>query len=433
MLKRILCVSLLAGLIPASLARGQQEPPKGNLHPNFRLSFIERFRYTTWDNTIFLSDAAASAYSFTRNRTSIMGQWLPRPQLELALKLTNEFRHYFTPERREFTLHEIFVDQLYARWSGNRVNVTVGRQDMWLGEGFVVADGGPMDGSRSGYFNAVRLDVKPCPKGTITLFYFYQPEIEQYLPVVHDEDQLMVEQPEEGFGVYISRDINRTNLQAYIIRKNIHETALLPITSEINTLGARLTCPLSDRVTLTGEAAYQFGTLFGAVDRSAYGGYAYADYMTDWPEFLPSQLTAGGILLSGDDPATTDWEGWDPLFSRWPKWSESYIYTLIIEHSIAYWSNFISLYGQAHFDFDCGLALRLDYQHLMAPQPTPPSFIFGGGGKIRGDLFAGRLLFKVNRRLSGNIIWEHFRAGDFYYPGTDPANWLRLEMTLKVD
>ncbi len=35
--------------------------------------------------------------------------------------------------------------------------------------------------------------------------------------------------------------------------------------------------------------------------------------------------------MSGDDPSTDDNEGWDPLFSRWPKWSELYIYSLATE------------------------------------------------------------------------------------------------------
>jgi hypothetical protein len=44
-------------------------------------------------------------------------------------------------------------------------------------------------------------------------------------------------------------------------------------------------------------------------------------------------------------------EGWDPIFSRWPKWSESFIYTFTRESRPSYWSNMSSLYASLAFDF----------------------------------------------------------------------------------
>ena len=106
---------ILASIIlsAAGLSAGEQQP-KGNIHPNVRLSFSERLRFVSWDNAIRLDETAGGGSTFTRHRTSVMGQWWPHQQLELALKLTNEFRYYFVPEDREHTFDEIFSKQVKA-------------------------------------------------------------------------------------------------------------------------------------------------------------------------------------------------------------------------------------------------------------------------------------------------------------------------------
>jgi len=62
---------------------------------------------------------------------------------------------------RDYNPGEVFFDYLHLQWNsafGLPLTLTVGRQDLMLGEGLVVWDGGPLDGSRSAYFNAVRGD-----------------------------------------------------------------------------------------------------------------------------------------------------------------------------------------------------------------------------------------------------------------------------------
>ncbi|MEW6410989.1 MAG: hypothetical protein AB1483_00790 [Candidatus Zixiibacteriota bacterium] len=428
--KRYLAFSIVTLMIFTSVVAGE-DSPKGNIHPNFRLSFSERFRLVSWDNSVNLTDASESATSFTRHRTSIMGQYFALNQFELGLKLTNEFRHYFVPENTEFTWNEIFVDQLYGRWTKGRFALTVGRQDIKFGEGFVVLDGGPLDGSRSAYFNAARLDIKPCPQGTLSLFYLYQPRQEDYLPLINDQEKDLVEQDEEGFGAYLSRDVGKGNVQAYYIRKNIVAVDNQLTESGINTIGARITTPLTPQLSVTGEGAYEFGT-YGNIDRKAMGGYAYADYNTGWMKYLPKKLTAGGVYLSGDDPETEDWEGWEPMLGRWPKWSESFIYTLVPEYGVAYWSNYASLFGRVEFEPMDRVNFRFEYQHLMAPQVAALSYMLHGDGNNRGEMLIGKLTYTINDYLSGHVVWEHFIAGDYYIDNTDPANWLRFQLMLAV-
>ena len=428
-------ISLLIVLLTFCHSVAQAGRLPGNVHPRVKVSFSERFRFVSWDNAIHLDDEAEGAATFTRHRTSLMGQWFASDQVELALKLTNEFRYHFVPEDREFDFDEIFIDQLYFKWSDVKHlpgTLTLGRQNIMLGEGFVVMDGPPLDGSRSIYFNAARFDWRIGPAHSLTFFYTYQPEYDETLPIIHESDQQLIEQPEMGIGAYYHGRHNKLDVQAYFIRKNVQPGETRFIKSRINTFGMRGQHPLTERLSVTGEGAYQFGD-YGEADRSAFGGYVHADYATGQKGAVPEKVVLGAIYLSGDDPETADNENWDPLFSRWPKWSESYIYTQVREDGVAYWTNLASLYGRAQFKLSEELGFTLNYHHLMAPQPADTSLAFpGGDGRNRGDLVIGVLKYRINEKLTGHILWESFTPGSYYFSGADGYAWGRVEFLLRI-
>jgi len=401
------------------------------INPKFDLSISERTRLVTWDNSISLADSAQASRTFTRHRTSVMGQWSPNDQFEIVLKFTNEFRHYFTPENTEFTFNEIIFDQLYVNYKnafGLSGDLTVGRQNIMLGEGFVIMDGSPLDGSRTVYFNAVRFDWRVKPQHQLTAFYTYMDETDNWLPVINSQDQALLEQPEEGFGVYYTGAYNCFNLDLYAIRKNAKANTARPVKSNINTLGMRIKKQHTEFLYGVLESAFQFGK-HGDTNRSAVGGYLYEDFTLNEQWYFPHSLRAGAIYLSGQNPDSDKWTAWDPMFARWPKWSESYIYTQVPENGVAYWSNLISLYFSMNFKLDTGLDLLLAYHHLMAEEKTAVATAFPGGtGNTRGDLFIVKFNYKFNERWSGHILFEKLDPGSYYFPGADKANWMRSEL-----
>nr|MBN2277357.1 alginate export family protein [candidate division Zixibacteria bacterium] len=431
--KTLIIILLISGVIMQSVA--SEETAERNNFRHLKISFSERLRLVTWDNTITLADSAAQTTTFTRHRTSLMGQYYPDPKMELALKLTNEFRYYFIPADREFEIDEIFVDQLYLKWNLKKPLdgiLTLGRQNIMLGEGFIVMDGHPLDGSRSIYFNAARFDWRITPGHELTVFYSYQEEIDEWLPVINEVDQVLVEQPEEGIGLYYSGRINRYDIQGYYVRKNVDANNIDTLASEINTIGGRIVSPLIESLSVTGEGAFQFGQA-GQYDRAAFGGYFHLDYKTVWPSYLPKMIQLGVICLSGDNRATEKDEGWNPIFARWPKWSESYIYTQIKEDRVAWWTNLASLYGRCDFDFTPKINLSLQYHHLMAPRVADPESAFpGGDGHNRGNLFIGLLKFVIDKNLTGHFLWEGFLPGNYYFHGADGYSWVRAELLFKV-
>jgi hypothetical protein len=407
------------------------------LNDHWTVTFGERMRLETWDNTMSLDETATDSRTYTRNRTQLGAIWSPSPNLTIGARLGNEFRYYLAPKNIDFHLNEVFVDQLYGKmilpWY-KAMTVTVGRQDITLGEGFIVMDGGPLDGSRSAYFNAARLDWMIRPDHLLTAFVSHMEETDTYLPIVHDQHQALVEQPETGIGLYYSGTGKQREIHGYVVRKEYGDNAAFPFTANVNTIGGRIKQKVSGGVDLTAvlETAYQFGKR-GDADRSAHGSYGYLTYRPAWciPRwYLPTSFTAGAIYLSGDDSKTDDWEGWDPMFGRWPKWSDSYIYAEIKEDAVAYWTNLASLNVEAKFLLSPAVEMKLAYHHLMAPQKADTSSAFPGGtGTARGDLFIGKFSYKFDQRWSGHLLYECLDPGDYYFDGADDYVWFRAELT----
>ena len=176
-------------------------------------------------------------------------------------------------------------------------------------------------------------------------------------------------------------------------------TRLWPVAGTVNTFGARVQTPVLGPLSLTAEGALQSGS-YGAEGRSAYGAIAHLDCSPRWDVPYLKTLTLGTVLLSGDDPATGRMEGWDPVFSRWPKWSEGYIYTLSRESRVAYWSNLDSIYGSLAFVFGAKANGTLTVHRLGAAKARPGGFP-GGTGLDRGTLIVARLNFIISKYAPG--------------------------------
>jgi len=403
-------------------------------NPRLKISFWERIRQESSDNVSSLNDSAADSSAYLRLRTSIIFQWLPSEKWEVNLRLTNENRYYLAPKsdpklKKNYGVNEVFFDQLNVKWKNPGdlpLTLTLGRQDLMLGEGFLIFDGGPLDGSRSAYFNAVRLDYALKNKNTLTFFYVRQPKTDTLLPRLNDVKQALLEQEEQGIGLYFSGQVKKTTLEAYLFRKDTFAGDPLPA-GELNVAGVRFSHPFCAKLSLTAEGALQLGKL-GDKQRTGLGGYFHLDYKSAWRFPLPLQFTLGGVYLSGDDPATKPYEGWDPAFSRWPKWSDSFIYLQAKESRVADWSNFISIYANLLFEPLEKVKLNLAWHHLLAAEKTAPSALLSGTGRGRGELLIVKITYDIGKNLSGRFIWENFSPGNFYFAGANAYSWIQFEL-----
>jgi hypothetical protein len=418
---------LLAAALSAVPASAQNKTPS-----RLKLIFVERFRFETWDNAVNLDDASADGFAYTRNRTTLGLSWKAAKNLEVLGKVTNEFRVYLAPKDRAFNWHELFVDNLYLKWTiPGRVpfTVTAGRQDLNFGEGFVIADGTPGDGSRSYYFNALRLEADLGKNHKLTVFGHSQRMTDRYLPVINSRSQALAEQPEQALALYYAGTFGKTQIDAYAVRKTTDATELWTVAGRTDTFGARAVAPLAKPLLVTLEGAVQTGT-YGDAGRSAYGVIVHIDYDLKGTLPLLKAAVLGGILLSGDNPSTARMEGWDPIFSRWPKWNESYIYTLTRESRQSFWSNLSSFYASLALDFGARSDGLIMVQQMGASRVQEGAFP-GGSGRDRGTLLKGRLNYRISKFLTGRVIWEHFVPGSFYFVGASSYNWIQFEMIFR--
>jgi hypothetical protein len=447
MIRLFVAVALLAGLS----AGGRAEEKQGL---SFKFGLSERIRNEFYNNISDMNDAKDDKTDYFRIRTSVWGQVQYAPVATVYLKLTNEFRKYMSdPKDRDFTWDEIVCDNLYLKLESpcKAASLTLGRQNLNYGEGFILLEGAPWDGSRTIYHDAVKLSVKRG-KTTVDLLAIDNARFDDRLPLVRgadlsdgklkaqNADQWMNDGAEKAFGAYVTTTaLPRMKTDAYFIRKTEDPDPWInrggPTDRlNLNTLGARVQYTISEKLSVTGEWAGQTGTQ-GAIDHKAFGGYTYATVLVD--PASKSSISAGAICLSGDDPATADNEGWNPLFSRWPKWSELYIYSIMNEvirgsTRTAYWTNIWAPYLSYTMQFTKKASLNGNFYLLKAFENR---VIPGGGtgtGLNRGKEVQFWLRYTFNKNVSGHILLDQLVPGDFYAFPRTAGSFCRAELFINL-
>ncbi len=424
---------------------------------SFKWGFRERARHTYMNNTLDFNADNDDEQGFFRFRTNLWGDLQLTENLSARVMLTNEFRPYSivrpSDEGKDMTFDEIIFDNLYLKYTTggqNPFTVIFGRQNLIYGEGFILLEGGPWDGSRSIYHDALKISLKQN-NTTFDFLAISNPQYDYRLPkvVLFEEDksylglpkahgdQLMNDGLEEALGVYVThKPGSGPSLEGYYFFKTEDPDYALPTFGQLSadqlsklalhTFGGRLVYPFSSTFNVTTEWAYQTGAR-AALNQSSYGGYLNLNY-TLMPE-RKGVGTLGINVLSGDDPETADIEGWNPLFSRWPKWSELYIYSQTMENiqgarQVAYWTNTISPNAKFVFNLSKVVNVTAWVHHLRAFHANTHL----GEGTTRGNELQLWVKANFSKQLSGHFLYDYFMPGDFYADGAANAQFVRFEL-----
>jgi hypothetical protein len=337
------------------------------------LGFEERVRTENSDNNTDFSQKTVDASHQWRFRTRAWAKWTAGANTELGIGLNHENRKRTTP-RTALTLDEIVIENLYLDYRfTDGASIRVGRQNLARGDGFILADGGPGDGSRTAYFNALDLGWT-AGKSRLDLLVISDPYRDEYLPRIHDLRKSLIEWDENALGFYWT-DAGRagTALDAYYFFKTeTGDTRALTNPARqgdrmFHTLGGRLARDYPRDWSAKAELAGQVG---GQRPRSGIRAWgAQASVKKSFSHATKPSLLLGWTGLSGDDPATSANEGWDPLFSRYPKWSELYIYSLGSERGASYWTNLSMWQAEVRWTPVRPLDLRATYYRMGAFHP----------------------------------------------------------------
>ena len=396
-----------------------------------------RLRQEYWQDVFDLNKDLAKDENFYRLKTTLWGQYNYTKNFDVYLRLANEMRYYglsntaFNQDSAKggsaYDMDEGVIDNLYVEARGlfgNKLDLKVGRQDFLnvFGEGFLIMDGTPVDGSRTYYFNAAKATWKIDPKDSVDFVYIMDNAKDKMLLFDdHRAPRAINTSDEEGAVVYGRLKLSdRVLLEPYFINK---VEFLLP-NRTINTLGARAvdTC---DPWKVRGELSLQSGQIDDAAKTkiSAMGGYAYLTRSFKQATFSP-ELEVGAVYLSGDDSSTAGTnEGWDPLFSRWPWMSELYVLSYKTETGVVgYWTNLVWYrVPQVKLQFDKDTSFTGSYNLLYAPQNDVAGSIYSTNGKNRGQITDLLVRHVFSPRLSAYVQFIYFTPGDYYLSTVAPG------------
>lgn len=413
----------------------------------FQYGVYERVRHEYWKNNRDMNSQANDAgdRNFFRFKTSVWGQGDYEDLLSLYVKLTNEAKSYTyyggnAKKGLAGDSDEVIFDNLYldVKKPGDiPVDFRIGRQDLLglYGENFLIADGTPGDGSRTFYFNAVKASWTIDEKNLLDLVYLNDPKTDQYMPVFDpNKPETAVELSDAtGFIVDLkNKSVENLLLEPYYIYK--HEGAdgagLQSQTGRTHTMGA-FTKYVMAPWTFHAQLADQVGNTAGEA-RQGLGGYVFVDRAFSNVALSPV-LTAGYVYLSGDNKNTVKNEGFNPVFARFPTWSEIYAQSYQYESGNGYWTN-LQLYRlQAALTLTQKAKFTASYSFLRANELVPASTVysFSGTGKNRGSLYITKLDYAFTKNLSAYLLGEFFTPGNFYTDDADNAIFVRTQVEVK--
>jgi hypothetical protein len=421
-----------------------------------------RLRQEAFDDIPIVADppgvTRGGENDYFRIRPRFWSQWDPTESFTVNGRIVNEFRHWNemgadgAPDTSTYEFpDELVVDSLYMEarnLADGKLDVKVGRQDLIYGTGKVILEGTPKDGSRTIYFDAVKFVWKGIENTTVDLLGIYN-ESENKLGINDfdaDPDKRDVtgytgyynDNVESGGGVYVKNKSHANMpLEAYYLYKDESDWTAFDSAiageverpgREVHTVGTRLMPKLSDATDAGVEVAYQTGETDDNRDTEGWMADAIANWRLPCEKMKPV-LSAGVYYLSGDDPDSTDEdEGWNPLWARYPQYSELYVYAFDAE-SAGRWSNVM----MPHIDLAMAVTEKIKAKALVGSLQADEENGPGDGkdrgllGTLRFDFDLGKKLLTEQDKLTGHLLAEVLDPGDYYNVDT-MAHFLRWEL-----
>jgi hypothetical protein len=355
----------------------------------------------------------------------------PVKDVDLNVRFESEPRHFSDPNGMDtWNREQAWIDSANVKLTnflGSPLTMTLGRQDIMLGEGWLVGDGTPIDGSRTFFFDAARFsyELKEV-KTTADLIYLVQDHRgNAILPPLLSYKHNVTEQDERGLILWVSnKSVKNTEINGYYMYKDQDRIRAVGATSDrgyIHTFGGRVKGDLGDHWQYRFEGAHQFGEKNDKALR-AFGVNSEVAY--NFKDKFKNQLRLFYEYESGDDPSSrgTD-EGFDPLWGRWPRWTE--LFTIFVmpgtgEGVTGEFTNMHRFGPGWSFSPTDRIDCTLNYHVLFAATGSMDHFSSGtrpaafGGGLFRGHDINFVVSATLTRHLKARIINEVFFPGSFY-------------------
>ena len=393
----------------------------------------QRIRYVYANNATTQDQQAATdnEWHYSRNRTRLSAKFKLSENVDFNTRLVWEWRHWDHP--RESASHTDFDEMIFDTFNLTVRNLfdapltaVFGRQDINLGDGWLVCDGTPFEGSRTFYFDAARFTYKLSEETTADLIFISQFDDENkwISPINHRKRIKHVTngQDEKGMILYVSnKSFENTTIDGYYIykednksRKRYTETEHAGIDSEIHTFGTRIVKKLDDHWTAKAEIAKQFGRK-DKDKLDALGGTSRLLYAFN--DENKNELFVDYEYLSGDKSGTDKDEEFDPLWGEFPQFTRGgdlQVYLWRDEGAVGSISNLHRI-GLGHkFSPIEKWTFETSYNLLFADtNPYRNTAKYSTGG-LRGQLLTAYWKYKCCKNLSYHFLVDYFMPGSYY-------------------
>jgi len=407
--------------------------------------------------------------SYFRMRARAWGE-VKNEDFTLYARVADEFREYARKPGHRYgeTPGELILDNLYLDLKnlfGGHLDLRIGRQDFMQGPNFIygsgriIADGTPMDGSRTFFFDAARAVVKFDDKNTLDVVGLYNSDKTfslgtphaiggDYLPLncIEPWAQGLVEWG--GFLYFKSKEVEQLPFDLYYIYAQKSSYALLNGTKmqgrRLNTFGFRVAPKITDDLSAEIEFATQYGYRDDGKIIGGQMGYAGLTYkLPSGDSGVKPYTTLSVLWMSGErhksSPGMAD-RSWDPLWARYTFLvSEMYVYRGI--SGVGYWSNLVfpSLEMGAKWAFSEGGNEHAAFATFGPMLVETDDHLGGGDGSLYGYYLRTRYDFpilmgfiskeKKRGNLFGHLTAEFLEPGN-YCTSHKMAYFLRWEISI---
>lgn len=401
-------------------------------------------------------------FHWQRYRSRLSAKWAVSDDVTFNSRLTWEFWGHCAPDQtfnsfftdKNYDFDEALFDIMNLQFRNAfdlPLTLTVGRQEIILGTGWLVLDGTPGDGSRTAFFDAIRAQYDLTDTSKLDLIYIQQyDDEEQYIKpfnhhAVQERRHLTQQNDERGVIAYWTNKFSDTlSNELYYIYKNDdssdwanhYKGASYGVDADIHTVGTRFFGKLDDNWSYSAEVAKQWGDREGD-SLQALGGNSKLMYAFN--DDKKNELHVGYEYLSGDDPETSADEQFDSLWGDWPQFQrgrdlQSYLWTFEGD-GVGNVTNLHRLGFGHSFKPAQVWTIATDYNLMWADENTfggtsrgPQGALnFDSGDNFRGQMISAVATYSCCKNFRTLFEIDYFIPGSYYdEPSQDEAYFARV-------
>jgi len=424
-----------------------------------------RVRNEYFNDLLTLSDKnPLHEQDYFRFRGRLWTSITPIDDLSLNVRLTSEPREWLRPAgyttyrgNEGMAWYYGIFDAINLQWKNAAslpMTITVGRQDLFLGDGWLVAEGTPYDGSWTTFIDSARLTYNFKEQHTFVdaIGIIQDAWNNGWMPILNASGATtLTEQNEKGAILNIANSsLPAANLTGYFIYKHDDFVAKYGDNADIYTFGGRVSGLVQEHWKYSVEGAYQYGNkqdpslnkdgvnpylspaaqTTGFRDMNAYAANTKLTYLFN--DKLNNQVSLSYEFISGDNPNTKNDEMFDVLWGRWPRWSEIGLYIYAPEARVGQEGNLNrfgptwSLNPMKNMTFSASYYV-LWSQEDAATRAAAPG-LFTQSGSFRGHFVQAVLKYTFGKHMAGHLWSEFLFPGDYYVTRT-VIPFLRAELS----